>query len=100
MDDQYPKARFFEEVAQRIKDKNGVSDVKLSNDELLILYALFKQAKDGDNTTEQPSFYQLEAKAKWNAWNTAKGKSKAQAQHEYVVNSLKVFTEDVQKLYA
>ena len=67
----------FENAAARIKTEG--KGANLSNDDLLALYGLYKQATAGDNTTDKPSFYQLEAKSKWEAWNTRKGLSKAQA---------------------
>ncbi len=96
--DQYPLAKHFEDVSEKVKTYG--KNANMSNDDLLNLYSLFKQAKEGDNTTDQPSFYQLEAKAKWNAWNTQKGKSKDQAKQEYVECALKFFPEDVRKTYA
>jgi diazepam-binding inhibitor (GABA receptor modulating acyl-CoA-binding protein) len=48
------------------------------------LYGLYKQATVGDNNDAEPSFYQLEAKAKWKAWNTRKGLSKQEAENQYV----------------
>jgi diazepam-binding inhibitor (GABA receptor modulating acyl-CoA-binding protein) len=96
--DQYPLAKHFDEVADKIKTYG--KNANMSNDDLLALYSLFKQAKEGDNITPQPSFYQLEAKAKWNAWNTQKGKSKEAAKHDYVQLALKYFPEDIRGNYA
>ena len=44
-----------------------------SDEELLNLYGLFKQATVGDNNTAQPWAIQFEAKAKWDAWESKKG---------------------------
>jgi diazepam-binding inhibitor (GABA receptor modulating acyl-CoA-binding protein) len=62
-----------------------------SNDDLLILYGLFKQAIHGDNTTAKPGMFDLTGKAKWEAWNKLQGTSKEDAQAQYIakVNSLK-----------
>ncbi len=38
----------------------------------------------GDVTGSQPWAVQLEARAKWDAWNGVKGKSKEDAMKEYV----------------
>ena len=61
-----------------------------SNEELLDLYALFKQASDGDNDLERPGGFDLKAIAKHDAWASKKGKGKDQAMEEYValVNNL------------
>ncbi|KAL1917874.1 uncharacterized protein VTP21DRAFT_3708 [Calcarisporiella thermophila] len=49
---------------------------KPTDDELLKLYALFKQAA--------PGMFDFKAKYKWNAWNDLKGMSKEDAQAEYI----------------
>lgn len=78
----------FQQAADTIKEKG--KDLNLSDANKLKLYGLYKQATVGDNNTEKPSFYQLEQKAKWNAWDAEKGKSKAVAEAEYIalVNAL------------
>eukprot|EP00762_Andalucia_godoyi_P007661 ANDGO_07994.mRNA.1 Acyl-CoA-binding protein homolog len=57
---------------------------KPTDDELLQLYGLFKQATEGDNTTAKPGFLDLKGKAKWGAWNDRKGLTKDQAMEQYV----------------
>ncbi len=55
-----------------------------SNEELLDLYALFKQATDGDVTGERPGGFDFKAIAKFDAWAGKKGKSKDEAMKEYI----------------
>ena len=55
-----------------------------SNEELLDLYALFKQATDGDVSGERPGGFDFKAIAKFDAWAAKKGKTKDQAMQEYV----------------
>lgn len=57
---------------------------KPTNDELLILYGLYKQATSGNCNTPEPSFFQFEAKAKWNSWKAYHNVSFANAKQEYV----------------
>lgn len=61
-----------------------------SNENLLKLYALFKQAKEGDVTGKRPGMMKLRDRAKYDAWASQKGKSQEEAKQEYValVNSL------------
>ncbi|MBW8686889.1 acyl-CoA-binding protein [Chitinophaga rhizophila] len=62
------------------------------NETLLQLYSLYKQGTDGDVNGEAPSNpFDFVAKAKYEAWEKLKGKSKESAQEEYValVNKLK-----------
>jgi acyl-CoA-binding protein len=65
---------------------------KPSNEELLQLYSLYKQATTGDVNTEPPSNpFDFVNKAKHDAWTSLKGKSREDAMQEYVnlVNKLK-----------
>ena len=55
-----------------------------SNEDLLQLYALFKQATDGDVTGERPGGFDFKAIAKYDAWAEVKGKSKENAMTEYI----------------
>jgi diazepam-binding inhibitor (GABA receptor modulating acyl-CoA-binding protein) len=55
-----------------------------SNEELLDLYALFKQATDGDVSGDRPGGFDFKAIAKFDAWANKKGFSKDQAMTEYV----------------
>jgi len=57
---------------------------KPTNDELLKLYGLYKQATVGDNNTSQPGFLDIKGKAKWNSWNSYKGLSNESAKEQYV----------------
>jgi acyl-CoA-binding protein len=56
----------------------------MTDDELLQIYSLFKQGTVGNNNTEKPGMLDFKGKAKWEAWNKLKGKSKEQAQTEYI----------------
>jgi len=60
------------------------------NQELLDLYALFKQSTEGDVSGERPGGFDFKAIAKFDAWVEQKGKPKDQAMTEYIslVNKL------------
>ncbi|WP_298715710.1 acyl-CoA-binding protein [Chitinophaga sp.] len=67
-------------------------DAKPDNDILLQLYSLYKQATEGDINVEPPAnMFDFVGKAKYDAWNGLKGKSKDAAMQEYIdlVNQLK-----------
>ncbi|KAH8380487.1 hypothetical protein KR009_011050, partial [Drosophila setifemur] len=70
----------FNAAAEKVKSLTK----RPSDDEFLELYALFKQATVGDNTTSKPGLLDLKGKAKWEAWNKQKGKSSDAAQAEYI----------------
>lgn len=55
-----------------------------SNEELLELYGLFKQATDGDVTGERPGGFDFKAIAKFDAWASKKGIAKEQAMQDYI----------------
>ena len=63
---------------------------KPSNEDLLKLYSLYKQATSGNNEEEAPGGFDFVAAAKHNAWAKLKGMEKAEAGEKYIalVNSL------------
>lgn len=56
-----------------------------SNENLLKLYSLYKQATEGDINIEKPeNFFDFKGIAKYNAWEELKGMSKEEAMKEYI----------------
>ena len=70
----------FESAVARSKELTK----RPSNEELLQLYALYKQATEGDVTGDRPGGFDFKAIAKYDAWADLKGKSKEQAMNEYI----------------
>ena len=67
----------------------AVSESKLlpskpSNETLLQLYSLYKQATDGDVNGETPNMFDFVAKSKYEAWSSLQGKPKETAMREYI----------------
>jgi diazepam-binding inhibitor (GABA receptor modulator, acyl-CoA-binding protein) len=65
---------------------------KPSNDTLLQLYSLYKQASEGDVNIQPPSNpFDFVAKAKYEAWAALKGKTNEEAMTDYIslINKLK-----------
>ncbi|KAG2237100.1 acyl-CoA-binding protein [Thamnidium elegans] len=54
-----------------------------SNDDLLKLYALFKQATIGDNETSKPTF-DIKGRYKWDAWDELQGMLPVEAETQYI----------------
>ena len=54
------------------------------NQTLLKLYALYKQATEGDNASTKPGFSDLVGRAKWDAWAALKGTSAEDAMQRYI----------------
>jgi acyl-CoA-binding protein len=55
-----------------------------SNDQLLELYGLYKQATEGDVSGDRPGLLDLKGRAKYDAWTKRKGVSKEDAMKKYV----------------
>jgi diazepam-binding inhibitor (GABA receptor modulating acyl-CoA-binding protein) len=55
-----------------------------SNDELLALYGLYKQATEGDVTGSRPGMLDPKGRAKFDAWTAKKGLAAADARKAYV----------------
>ena len=64
---------------------------KPDNATLLQIYALYKQATQGDADGKRPGFSDIVGRAKWDAWAAIKGKSTEEAQQAYIdlIESLK-----------
>mmetsp|Transcript_12766 Transcript_12766/g.22812 ORF Transcript_12766/g.22812 Transcript_12766/m.22812 type:complete len:95 (-) Transcript_12766:507-791(-) len=74
----------FDEAVSRIRTESRPDGKKPSNEEKLKVYSLYKQATEGDVTGSQPWAVEMEKRAKWDAWNSVKGKDKETAMKEYV----------------
>jgi diazepam-binding inhibitor (GABA receptor modulator, acyl-CoA-binding protein) len=73
-----------EQFEQAVSRSKSLSE-KPGNDILLQLYSLYKQATEGDVNVEPPAnAFDFVGKAKYNAWENLKGKSKENAMQEYV----------------
>jgi len=64
---------------------------KPSNDILLKIYSLYKQATQGDVSGEKPNGFDFVNLAKYSAWEHLKGKDSEEAKQEYInlIESLK-----------
>lgn len=70
----------FENAAQQVQQLPSRPD----NDTLLKLYALYKQATQGDVIGKRPGFTNPVGRAKYDAWKKTKGVSKDEAMKAYV----------------
>lgn len=55
-----------------------------TREQLLYLYARYKQVKVGNCNTPKPSFFDFEGKQKWEAWKALGDSSPSQAMQEYI----------------
>jgi acyl-CoA-binding protein len=70
----------FETAAAEAKALPGMP----SNNELLKLYALFKQGSSGDVAGERPSSMDFVNAAKYDAWKELQGTSRDAAMQQYI----------------
>lgn len=70
----------FKKAAEEVKTLKS----KPSNETLLQLYSLYKQASDGDVTGSRPGILDLKGRAKFDAWTALKGTQKNVAQDRYI----------------
>jgi len=70
----------FERAAEDVKQLAK----RPTNDELLKLYGLYKQATAGDSTGERLGVLAIEARAKHDAWAKLKGLAPEDARQGYV----------------
>jgi diazepam-binding inhibitor (GABA receptor modulating acyl-CoA-binding protein) len=73
-------ANRFEAAQKRVKALSKAP----GNDDLLELYALFKQATVGDVSGSRPGMMDFKGRAKFDAWATKKGTAKDQAMTKYI----------------
>ncbi len=72
--------RQFQEAAERSKSMAR----RPSNEELLEMYALFKQGSEGDVNGDRPTGFDFKGIAKYDAWATKKGIAREEAMSQYV----------------
>jgi diazepam-binding inhibitor (GABA receptor modulator, acyl-CoA-binding protein) len=70
----------FRSAQERVKTLG----TRPSNDTLLELYSLFKQATEGDVQGKRPGMLDLKGRAKYDAWAGRKGLGKEAAMQQYV----------------
>ncbi|MEO6264210.1 MAG: acyl-CoA-binding protein [Luteimonas sp.] len=70
----------FEQAAKDIQSLPERPD----NDTLLRLYALYKQASEGDVSGPKPGFFDFVGTAKYEAWAKLKGTAADDAKQKYV----------------
>jgi len=72
--------RRFEQASKKVFDLL----TRPSNADLLTLYALYKQATEGDVAGSKPYTGGMKEMAKWDAWKKLEGRHRDEAMNEYV----------------
>ncbi|KAL0985403.1 hypothetical protein UPYG_G00156440 [Umbra pygmaea] len=79
----------FDQVAADVKKVK----TRPSDQELLALYGLYKQASVGNINIDKPGSLDMKAKAKWEAWNSRTGMSKEDAMTAYISHAKDIITK-------
>ncbi|KAG5508525.1 hypothetical protein GH5_06774 [Leishmania sp. Ghana 2012 LV757] len=74
----------FDAAVAYVRSLPADGPVRMDNSTRLSFYSLYKQATEGDVKGTQPWAVQVEARAKWDAWNARKGMSSDDAKAAYV----------------
>ncbi|KAM8930597.1 LOW QUALITY PROTEIN: acyl-CoA-binding domain-containing protein 6 [Pelodytes ibericus] len=80
LDDEEELRLNFEQAAQHAQKLAHVA----TTEQLLYLYARYKQVKVGRCTTSKPGFFDFEGKQKWEAWKALGSCTRQQAMQEYI----------------
>ena len=70
----------FEAASQNVQKLKS----RPSNEQLLALYSLYKQATEGDVTGSRPGMLDIKGRKKYDAWTERRGLGKDAAMKQYV----------------
>jgi acyl-CoA-binding protein len=70
----------FLQAAERVHQLN----TKPSNEILLKMYGLYKQATEGDVTSSRPTGFDFKGIAKYDSWANLRGTTKESAMQQYI----------------
>ena len=73
----------FEAAVQKVSSAPSDGAIKPSNEMKLKMYALFRQAKDGDAQGKRPGMMDVVGRFKFDAWAELKGMAREEAMRRY-----------------
>ncbi|MDT0634494.1 acyl-CoA-binding protein [Spectribacter hydrogenooxidans] len=74
----------FNAAVDKVRNAPTDGDFKPSNNYKLTMYALYRQATDGDVSGKRPGMLNVIERAKYDAWAKRKGMTRDQAMRSYV----------------
>jgi acyl-CoA-binding protein/pimeloyl-ACP methyl ester carboxylesterase len=74
----------FEAAVEKVRSAPEEGPMKPSNEMKLRMYALYRQAKDGDVSGKRPGMMDVVGRFKYDAWAALKGLSREDAMRQYV----------------
>ena len=72
------------ENSVRLIDSMRTRAYSPGDEAMLYLYSRYKQATEGDNTSQRPNPFQMRKRRMWDAWTAMQGVSCDQAMREYI----------------
>lgn len=74
----------FDAAVERVRSAPSDGPLKPSNEDKLSMYALFRQAQDGDVSGKRPGMLDPVGRFKYDAWAKLKGMSQDDAMQQYI----------------
>lgn len=74
----------FEQAVNKVRNAPDDGSFKPSNEFRLKMYALYRQATDGDVTGKRPGMLKVVERAKYDAWSKAQGMPRDKAMAAYI----------------
>jgi pimeloyl-ACP methyl ester carboxylesterase/acyl-CoA-binding protein len=79
-----PLEQQFEAAVEKVRTAPASGPLKPSNEFKLKMYALFRQARDGDVQGKRPGLTDIVGRYKYDAWATLQGTSREEAMRRYI----------------
>ncbi|KAI8143286.1 acyl CoA binding protein-domain-containing protein [Fennellomyces sp. T-0311] len=83
----------FNKALHIVQHLSPSSSFQPTKEQKLELYALYKQAAQGNVDTQRPGIFDVVGRAKWDAWKKLEGLNSLEAKHRYVEVLLRVAVE-------
>ncbi|MEN8718983.1 MAG: acyl-CoA-binding protein [Oceanococcaceae bacterium] len=74
----------FEATVEKVRSAPADGPLKPSNEDKLMMYALYRQANDGDCSGKRPGMLDPVGRFKYDAWAKLKGMSQDDAMQKYI----------------
>ena len=74
----------LDELFNQAKKRVESIDYRPTNEQLLKLYGLFKQATEGDVSGDRPGGFDFKAIAKYDSWASLRGMTREEAKQAYI----------------
>jgi diazepam-binding inhibitor (GABA receptor modulator, acyl-CoA-binding protein) len=82
----------FQKVVRKVARVDREDRERWTQEQLLALYAWYKQATAGDAKGHRPSMFDLKGCAKFDAWWAVRGTSMHEAMLEYIIQAAQLFS--------